>query len=113
LPSIEPESFWHQAGCLHHHPYHDLPELKCYIAPPYAVINAGPKCVGLDLDQVALDYHELETRDSQRELRRQREVLCNIWVLFENAKEAANAWWGNEREGGRGKGSKMRMIRLR
>jgi hypothetical protein len=52
-------------------------------------------------------------RNSQRELRRQLEVLCNIWVLFENAKEAANAWQGNEREGGRGKGSEMRTIRLR
>jgi hypothetical protein len=95
---MEPESFWHQAGRLHHHPYRDLPELECHIAPPYAIINAGPKCVGLDLDQVALDYHESETSDSQRELRRQLEVLCNIWALFENAKEAANAWGGNERE---------------
>jgi len=26
----------------HNHPYRDLPELECHIAPPYAVINAGP-----------------------------------------------------------------------
>ena len=95
---MEPESFWRQADRLHHHPYRDLPELECHIAPPYAVINAAPKCVGLDLDQVALDYHKSETSDSQRELRRQLEVLCNIWALFQNAKEAANVWGKNERE---------------
>jgi hypothetical protein len=52
----------------------------------------------LDLDRIALDYHESEMSDSQRELRRQLEVLCNIWALFENAKEAANAWGEKERE---------------
>jgi hypothetical protein len=57
-----------------HHPYRDLP-----ISPPYAVINAGPKCMGLDLNRVALDYHESETRDSQRELKHQLELLCDIW----------------------------------
>ena len=69
---MEPKPFFHQADdgvwIGHHHPYRDLLKLKCHIAPPYAVINAGPGCVGIDLDQVALDYHELETSDSQREL---------------------------------------------
>jgi hypothetical protein len=82
----------------HDHPYHDLPHLECHIAPPYAVINAGPKCVDLDLDRIALDYHESETSDSQRELKRQLELLCDIWALFENATEAANAWGEKERE---------------
>ena len=82
----------------HDHPYRNLPHLECHIAPPYAVINAGPKCVGLDLDRVALDYHKSETSDSQRELKRQLELLCDIWALFENAEEAANAWGGKERE---------------
>ena len=54
--------------------------------------------MGLDLDQVTLDYHEREMSDSQRELKCQLELLCNIWVLFENAKEAANAWGGEERD---------------
>ena len=99
---MEPEPFFHQADdgawIGHHHPYRDLPELECHIAPPYVVINAGPKCVDIDLDRVALDYHESETSDSQRELKRQLELLCDIWALFENAKEAANAWGGKERE---------------
>src|SRR5882762_3199381 len=99
---MEPEPFFRQADdgawIGHHHPYRDLPELECHIAPPYAVINAGPKCVGLNLDRVALDYHESEMSDSQRELKRQLELLGNIWALFENAKEAANAWGRKERE---------------
>ena len=99
---MEPEPFLHQANdgrwLSHNHAYHDLPHLGCHIAPPYAVINVGPKCVDLDLDHIALNYHELETSDSQSELKRQLELLCNIWALFENAKESANAWGEKERE---------------
>ena len=89
---MEPESFWRQGDRLHHHPYRDLPELECHISPPYAVINAGPKCIGLDLDRVALDYHQSETSNSHRELKHQLELLCDIWALFEDTKEAAKAW---------------------
>ena len=50
---MEPEPFFRQADngawIGHHHPYRDLPELECHIAPPYAVINAGPKCMNLNL----------------------------------------------------------------
>jgi hypothetical protein len=99
---MEPEPFFHQADdgawIGHHHPYCDLPELECHISPPYAVINAGPKSTGLDLDRIALHYHKSEPSDSQRELKRQLELLCDIWALFENAREAANAWGGKERE---------------
>jgi hypothetical protein len=98
---MEPESFWCQGDRLHHHPYHDLPELECHIAPPYVVINAGPKCIGIDLNQVALDYHQSETNDSQRELKYQLEFLRDIWSLFEDAKEVAKAWQAKEREGRR------------
>jgi len=99
---MEPEPFFRHADdgawIGHHHPYRDLPHLECHIAPPYTVINTGPKCVGLDLDRVALDYHGSERNNSPRELKRQLELLCNIWALFENEREAANAWGGNERE---------------
>jgi hypothetical protein len=112
---MEPERFLRQANVgrwfSHGYPYHNLPHLEFYIAPLHAVINAGPKYVGLDLDQVTLDYHERETSDSQRELKRQLELLCNIWALFENAKEAANAWGGKkEMKGGRGRGSEMKTM---
>jgi len=82
----------------HTHPYRDLPELECHIAPPYTVINAGPKCIGLNLDQVALDYHQSEMSDAQMELKHQLDLLCYIWALFENGKEAAKAWEETERE---------------
>jgi hypothetical protein len=82
----------------HDHPYRDLPELVCHIAPPYAVINAGPRCVELDLGQVALDYRQSEKSDSMRELKCQLKLLCDIWALFENAKDAAKAWEETQRE---------------
>src|SRR5882762_10970132 len=47
---------------------------------------------------VALDYHESEKSNSQRELKRRLELLGNIWGLFENAKEAANTWGRKEGE---------------
>ncbi len=65
---------------------------------PYAVINAGPKCIGLDLDRIALDYHPSETSDSHRELKCQLELLCDIWALFEDVKEAAKAWEEKEKD---------------
>jgi hypothetical protein len=83
---------------LHHHPYRDLPELECHIAPPYAIINAGPKCVGLDIDKLALDYHESEACESQRALKAELELLRDTWALFEDAGDAAKAWEEKERE---------------
>jgi hypothetical protein len=83
---------------LHDHPYRDLPELECHIAPAYAVVNAGPKCIGLDLSQVALDYYESEASNSHMELKRQLELLRDTWALFENAEEAARIWEERERE---------------
>jgi hypothetical protein len=83
---------------LHHHPYRDFPELECHIAPPYAIINAGPKCVGLDLGKVALDYYGSEPCESQRELKRQLELLRDTRALFEDAADAAKAWEERERD---------------
>jgi len=90
LPSMEPEPFLCQADdgqwFGHNHPYCDLPQLECHIAPLYAVIDAHPKCINVDLDQVTLSYYQSEVSGPQREL------LCDIWALFEDAKEAAKAW---------------------
>jgi hypothetical protein len=106
---MEPEPFWRQAddgGWIgHHHPYCDLPELECHIAPPYAVINAGPKCVGLDLDKIALDYHQSKMSDSQSELKLRLELLRDTWALFEKEKEASKGWEERETKGGSGKES--------
>ena len=53
---------------------------------------------GLDIDNVALDYHQSEGCESQRELKDQLELLCNIWALFKHAADAAKAWEVKERE---------------
>jgi hypothetical protein len=38
------------------------------------VINAGPKCIGLDRDDIARDYHQSEMSDAQVELKHQLEL---------------------------------------
>lgn len=43
---------------LHSPPFHTLPDLECHIASPYAVINAGPKCVGRGLTEIARICHQ-------------------------------------------------------
>ena len=83
---------------VHHHPYHNLSDLECHIAPPYAIINAGPKCVGLDLDQITRICCQTETSQSQEELKHRLELLRDIWALIEAEKEAAKAWEERERE---------------
>jgi hypothetical protein len=96
---MEPEPFWRldNEQC-HRHPYPDLPDLECHVAPPYVIINAGPKCTGLDLDLLACTCCQPETDKSQEELRHRLELLRDIWGLIEGAKEMAKAWEERERE---------------
>jgi hypothetical protein len=82
----------------HYHPYRHFPELECHITPPYAIINAGPKCVGLDIAKLTFDYHESEACESQRALKAELELLRDTWALFEDAADAAKAWEEKERE---------------
>jgi len=102
LPKMEPEPFLrlgdNKQWFGHPHPYRDLPDLVCHVAPPYVIINAGPKCAGLDLDLLARTYCQSETGESQEELRHRLELLHDIWGLIEGAKEAAKAWEEKERE---------------
>jgi hypothetical protein len=99
---MEPEPFLrlgdNKQWVGHSHPYRDLPDLVCHVAPPYVIINAGPKCTGLDLDLLARTYCQSETGESQGELRHRLELLHDIWALVEGAKEAAKAWEEKERE---------------
>jgi hypothetical protein len=74
----------------HFYPYDTLLDLECHIAPPFAAINGGPKCVGTDLDAITLDY--CQSSDSRPALKRRLELLCEIWEIFQNAKEDANNW---------------------
>ena len=75
---------------LHYYPYQNLPDLECHIAPPFAAINGGPKCAGADLDALTLDY--CQSSDSRPALKRRLELLCEIWEIFQNAKEDASDW---------------------
>jgi hypothetical protein len=103
LPSIERDPFMRPKLVLspetgqplqqwdnHFHPYHTLQDLECHIAPPFAVINGGPKCAETDLDTITLDY--CQSSDSRSALKRRLELLCKIWEIFQNAKEDANNW---------------------
>jgi hypothetical protein len=49
LPSIEQDPITRpkpmQQWDTHSYPYDTLPDLECHIAPPFAVINGGPKCM--------------------------------------------------------------------
>lgn len=55
-----------------------------------AVINGGPKCIGVDLNVIARECHQ-KTK-SQQALRRQLELLCEIQALFLNAQNDPKAW---------------------
>src|SRR5882762_10688018 len=59
---------------IHLHPYQTLPPLECHIAPPFAIINAGPKCAGADLDAIARAC--CQTNGNQQALKDRLELLC-------------------------------------
>jgi hypothetical protein len=52
--------------------------------------NEEPKWTGIDLDAITLDY--CQSSDSRPALKRRLELLCEIWKLFQDAKEDANNW---------------------
>lgn len=87
---------------IYEYPYQTLPDLECHIAPPFAVINGGPKCAGTDLEAITCDY--CRSSSSRRIVKHQLELLCEIWEIFQGAKEDANNWERGTR--GKGKGSK-------
>ncbi|KAG1791216.1 uncharacterized protein HD556DRAFT_658817 [Suillus plorans] len=80
-------------GSWNHHsyPYLNLPSLECHVAPPFAVINAGPKCTRAHIEQITLDHYPPQTSESV-ELTQRLTLLCDTWALFKAAKEAARAW---------------------
>lgn len=74
----------------HLYPYDTLPDLECHIAPPFAVINGGPKCLAADFDTIVTDCcHSPDLRPS---LKHRLELLHEIWGIFRNAKEDASNW---------------------
>jgi hypothetical protein len=84
--TLEPLDQWN----VHLYPYKTLPHLECHLTPSFAAINGGPKCAGTDLDAITLDY--CQSSDSRPALKRRLELLCEIWKLFQDAKEDASNW---------------------
>ncbi|KAG1789661.1 uncharacterized protein HD556DRAFT_772765 [Suillus plorans] len=76
----------------HSYPYQGLPLLECHIAPPFAVINAGPKCTRDHINQIAREYCSQQTSEFRKELEERLTLLCNTWALFEDAKKDAKDW---------------------
>lgn len=95
LPSIEQDPITRPKPNLrqwdtHSYPYDTLPDLECHIAPPFAVINGGAKCLAADLDAMTLDC--CQSIDLRPVLKRRLELLREIWQTFQNAKEDASNW---------------------
>lgn len=90
----------------HHypHPFNTLPTLECHISPPLAAINAGPKIVGLNLDDVSLMYHGHERNEVQIATTERLTLLSKIWGLFTGAKDDAKLW------GNKNRGSKRKRV---
>ncbi|KAG1741744.1 hypothetical protein EDD22DRAFT_959001 [Suillus occidentalis] len=86
---------------LHHYPYSDLPLLESHVSPPLAVINAGPKCKREDVESIVLRRYSPKTKEYE-DLERRLTLLCDIWSLIVDAKDAATAW--GKSEGGQSEG---------
>jgi hypothetical protein len=96
LPSIERDPFLRRTlepfeqWNAHLYPYETLPDLECHVAPPFAAINGGPKCADIDFDALTLDY--CQSSDTRPALKCRLKLLCEIWEIFQNAKEDAGNW---------------------
>ncbi|KAG1770806.1 hypothetical protein EV702DRAFT_1248958 [Suillus placidus] len=87
----------------HRYPYPDLSLLECHVAPPFAVINAGPKCKRDQIDQIILDRYPQQTEGSTmesdaKELEQRLALLCDTWDLFMDldVRAAAETWGKSE-----------------
>jgi hypothetical protein len=92
-------------GVIHHYLYPHLPQLKCHVSSPLAVINTGPKCKREEINQIMCGHYPEQTEQSE-ELKHRLMLLCDTWSLFVDAKDAANAW--GQLEGGQSEGEGKR-----
>lgn len=74
-----------------------LPPLECHVSPPLAVINGSEKLahLGDDLDDIALTYHEEESKTMTQTSIATKErltLLRGIWDLIMGAQEDAKKW---------------------
>jgi hypothetical protein len=95
---------------IHLHPYQTPPPLECHITPPFAVINAGPKCAGVNLDAIARAC--CQTSKNHQALKGRLELLCEMWNLFENARANAKDWKRGKRKRERDDEDIERLLQL-
>ena len=74
------------------YPFNSFPPLECHVSPPPAVINGGPKNFNLDLDDIALTYHEQKRSQTQVETKQRLTLLRDIWDLIMGAKDDTKKW---------------------
>ncbi|KAG2129423.1 uncharacterized protein EDB93DRAFT_1256293 [Suillus bovinus] len=80
-----------QSPITHTYPFPDFPTLACHIAPPFAVINAGPKCNRDKIGEIVQGRFPQPT-DESKKFERRLTLLCDTWDLFQGAMSAAQAW---------------------
>jgi hypothetical protein len=108
LISTSCRDLFFRRSIIHQYPYLDLPLLECHVAPPFTVINAGPKCERDQIDQIVLHRYPQQTEGSPmesdaKELKQRLTLLCDTWDLFvdPDVRAAAKAWEGSETGGKR------------
>lgn len=108
LISISCSDPFFRRSIAHQYPYLDLPLLECHVAPPFTVINAGPKCERDQIDQIVLRRYPQQTEGSTmesdaKELKQRLTLLCDAWDLFmdPDVRAAAKAWEKSETGGKR------------
>lgn len=72
------------------YPYDALQHLQCHLAPPYAVINSGPKCIADSPQKIALPLHK--DLDERQALERRLELLLKIWNVILDSESDAHNW---------------------
>ncbi|KAG1772253.1 hypothetical protein EV702DRAFT_1048709 [Suillus placidus] len=62
----------------HSYPYQGLPLLECHIAPPFAIINAGPKCKRDHINQIVHKYclQQMRCKERCKGLGGRKDGLC-------------------------------------
>jgi len=91
--NLDPSESWR----VYSYPFNTFPPLECYVSPPLAVINGGPKLANLDLDAISLTYHGQESSETQVATKERLTLLYSIWGLIMNAKDLAKEWENENR----------------
>jgi len=80
------------------YPFNSFPPLESHISPPLAVINGGPKLLGLDLGAISSRYHRKERIETRLATKKRLTLLRSIWDLFMGVKDLAKQWENENKE---------------